>query len=56
MVSRPKAEGGISKAYAALLAAAEKLMAVIKKASGYPNGDLRDAARAIEDICEKLDR
>lgn len=56
VVSRPKAEGGISKAYAALLAAAEKLMAVIKKASGYPNGDLRDAARAIEDICEKLDR
>jgi len=52
---KPK-QTGISKAYAALLAALDRLTAIIRKAGGYPNGDLNDARKAIEDICEKLER
>ncbi|MBQ8603393.1 MAG: MBL fold metallo-hydrolase [Oscillospiraceae bacterium] len=47
---------GVSRAYTLLLQALEKLTAAVKKRSGYPNGDLNNARRAIEDIIEKLER
>ena len=53
---KPKPQAGISRAYAMLLEALEKLTSVIKKRGGFPNGDLNNARRAIEDIIEKLDR
>lgn len=56
VLARPEKEQGVSKVYARLLAVADRLAARIKKAGGYPNEDLRNAAEAIEDICEKLER
>ena len=54
--SKPKAQTGLSKVYTALLKALDRLTAVIKKAGGYPNDDLKQATKAIEAICEKLER
>ncbi len=56
VVAKPRQQTGISKVYAALLKALDRLTAVIKKASGYPNDDLKQATKAIEAICEKLER
>ena len=56
VVAKSRKIEGISKTYAALLSSLEKLTAIIRKAAGYPNEDLREARKAIDDICEKLDR
>lgn len=53
---KPRTQTGISKIYAALLKALDRLTAAVKKAGKYPNEDLRQATKAIEDICEKLER
>lgn len=54
--AKPRTQTGISKIYAALLKALDRLTAAVKKAGKYPNEDLRQATKAIEDICEKLER
>ena len=55
-VKQKQTRTGVSKAYAALLKALERLTAIIRKAGSYPNGDLNSARQAIEQICEKLER
>lgn len=55
--SKPKHQHvGMSKIYNALLKALERLTAIVKKAGGYPNEDLKQATRAIEAICDNLER
>ena len=55
--SKPKqTAAGVSKAYAALLKALERPTALVRKAAGYPNEDLNSARRAIEEICDRLER
>ena len=46
--SKPKHQHvGMSKIYNALLKALERLTAIVKKAGGYPNEDLKQATKAI---------
>lgn len=54
--AKPRTQTGISKIYAALLKALDRLTAIVKKAGGYPNEDLKQATKAIEEICDKLER
>lgn len=54
--AKPRTQTGVSKVYAALLKALDRLTAIVKKAGGYPNDDLKQATKAIEDICNKLER
>ena len=55
--SKPKHQHvGMSKIYNALLKALERLTAIVKKAGGYPNEDLKQATKAIEAICDNLER
>ena len=54
--AKPRLQTGVSKVYAALLKAVERLTQLVKKAGGYPNDDLKQATKAIEDICDKLER
>ena len=56
VVAKPRTPTGISKVYSALLKALDRLTAIVKKASGYPNEDLKQATKAIEAICDKLER
>ena len=54
--AKPRTQTGISKIYTALLKALDRLTAIVKKAASYPNDDLKQATKAIEDICDKLER
>ena len=54
--AKPRTQTGVSKVYAVLLKALDRLTAVIKKADSYPNDDLKRATKAIETICDKLER
>ena len=54
--AKPRTQTGVSKIYTALLKALDRLTAVVKKAASYPNDDLKQATKAIEDICDKLER
>lgn len=51
-----RTQTGVSKIYTALLKALDRLTAIVKKAASYPNDDLKQATKAIEDICDKLER
>ena len=54
--AKPRTQTGVSKIYTALLKALDRLTAIVKKAASYPNDDLKQATKAIEDICDKLER
>ena len=54
--AKPRTQTGVSKVYTALLKALDRLTAIIKKAGSYPNDDLKRATKAIETICDKLER
>ena len=56
IIEKPKKNISFSKTYSMLLSSVERLVAIVKKASGYPNEDLNNAIRVIDDVCEKLDR
>ncbi|MBQ7624675.1 MAG: MBL fold metallo-hydrolase [Clostridia bacterium] len=45
--------GAYSPVFEALLAAGERLMAVIKRQIGHPNKDLKKMTKQINDICDK---
>ncbi|MBQ3009143.1 MAG: MBL fold metallo-hydrolase, partial [Oscillospiraceae bacterium] len=55
-IYKKRKQSGASQAYTMLLQAVEKLVAVVRKAAGYPNADLNKARRAIEDVISKLER
>lgn len=56
VIATSKKLPGVSKLYAMLLESLARLTSIIKKAAGYPNEDLRQAKKAIDDICDKLER
>ncbi len=52
---KPK-QAGITRAYGMLLKALETLTVIVKKAGGYPNGDLNKARRKLEEAIQILER
>ena len=53
---KKKAKGALSTVYARLLAAAQRLLNMVKGIDGMPNKDMAKFADQINSLCDKWER
>ena len=53
---KKKAKGALSTVYARLLAAAQRLLNLVKRLDGMPNKDMGKFADQINSLCDKWER